>query len=187
MSVARRTLRQMTRHRIEPRTLEAALRDVRQAMTVHDDALEWLLRPGAAMNPPLAAEVWAFDSTLTQVLLVRHPWRGWVPPGGKVEPGETPREAARRELFEETGVLGELHPVPAAVTVRSYHPEWAATLGVTFIEVTDSRTELTPEEGQPADWLSLDEAWQGWFPEDRHRMKRCAQWLGGHSRRGRGS
>lgn len=187
MSVARRTLRQMTRHRIEPRTLEAALRDVRQAMTVHDDALEWLLRPGAAMNPPLAAEVWAFDSTLTQVLLVRHPWRGWVPPGGKVEPGETPREAARRELFEETGVLGELHPVPAAVTVRSYHPEWAATLGVTFIEVTDSRTELTPEEGQPADWLSLDEAWQGWFPEDRHRMKRCAQWLGEHSRRGRGS
>jgi 8-oxo-dGTP diphosphatase len=167
----------MTRRRIEQRTLEAAIHDARQAMAVQDNALEWLLHPDAALNPPLAAEVWVFDSALTHVLLVRHRWRGWVPPGGKVDPGETPREAARRELFEETGVRGGLHPVPAAVTVRSYHPEWAATLGVTFLEVIDRRTKLTPEAGQPAAWLSLDEAWQGWFAEDRLRMRQCADRL----------
>ena len=30
----------------------------------------------------------------------------WVPPGGAVEPHETVQDAARRELFEETGFTG---------------------------------------------------------------------------------
>ena len=45
-----------------------------------------------------------------RVLLVQRkkpPYRGlWGLPGGKVEPGETPRAAAERELFEEVGLEG---------------------------------------------------------------------------------
>jgi 8-oxo-dGTP pyrophosphatase MutT (NUDIX family) len=44
-----------------------------------------------------------------RVLLMR--WRDpvggrmyWEPPGGGLDPGETPMEAARRELYEETGL-----------------------------------------------------------------------------------
>ncbi len=38
----------------------------------------------------------------------------WGMPGGWIEPGETPREAAARELWEETGILvdpQDLNPV----------------------------------------------------------------------------
>jgi 8-oxo-dGTP diphosphatase len=44
-----------------------------------------------------------------RVLLVRHVDTGqWVAPGGAVEPGERPDEAARREMREETGLEVEL-------------------------------------------------------------------------------
>ena len=40
-----------------------------------------------------------------QVLWARHRRRSaWEIPGGHLEPGETPRQAAERELWEETGV-----------------------------------------------------------------------------------
>lgn len=46
------------------------------------------------------------------VLLVkraRSPWRGlWSLPGGRLEAGEGPREAALRELEEETGTTAEV-------------------------------------------------------------------------------
>jgi 8-oxo-dGTP pyrophosphatase MutT (NUDIX family) len=46
-----------------------------------------------------------------RVLLFRHllpaPWsrEGWLTPGGAIDPGETPAQAAARELAEETGHL----------------------------------------------------------------------------------
>lgn len=40
-----------------------------------------------------------------RVMLARHANRGeWVVPGGAIEPGEVPEDAARREMLEETGL-----------------------------------------------------------------------------------
>src|SRR5262249_42904604 len=45
-------------------------------------------------------------------LLIKHRRLGtWLPPGGEIEPGETPFEAAKRELFEETGLDGQFRQI----------------------------------------------------------------------------
>lgn len=167
----------MIRDAFGQRVMEAAATDVRLARMEFDGASQWPTAVGQAPSEPLAAEVWVFDEALARVLLVHHRWRGWVPPGGRVERGETPREGARRELFEETGVEVELLPQPAAATVRSYCPERPATLGLSFVAIVDAATPLATESGQPAAWTSLNDDWAGYFPEDATRIRQHARWL----------
>ncbi|MFB5663833.1 RNA deprotection pyrophosphohydrolase [Alteribacillus sp. HJP-4] len=47
--------------------------------------------------------VWAICLYKDQWLLTKHPRRGYEFPGGKIENGETPEDAAIREIWEETG------------------------------------------------------------------------------------
>ena len=63
-----------------------------------------------------------------EVLLVRFavPAIGrhfWITPGGGIEPGETEREAAAREVAEETGLAGAA--IGPAVWTRSVSIPWA--------------------------------------------------------------
>ncbi|MEZ5877406.1 MAG: NUDIX hydrolase [Tepidamorphaceae bacterium] len=55
-----------------------------------------------------AASVCVFRET--EVLLVKRakPPFLWSLPGGRIEPGETPEQAAIRELMEETGVTADI-------------------------------------------------------------------------------
>ena len=41
-------------------------------------------------------------------LMVKHRHRAWEMPGGRLEPGESPEDCARREFLEETGMTVEL-------------------------------------------------------------------------------
>jgi 8-oxo-dGTP diphosphatase len=147
------------------------------AVFVHDDAPAWLAEHGATFAAPLAVEAWLFDPDLTRVLLVEHRWRGWVPPGGKVEPGELPRAGAEREVLEETGLHVALDPRPAAAAIRSYHPDWPATLGLSYAAVVDPSAPLRGEPGQAVAWTSLDQPWASAFPDDIDRMRAYAGWL----------
>ena len=56
---------------------------------------------------------------VVHVLLIRDPYQNWGLPKGHVEPGETDRGAALREVEEETG-LTALVPGPELVTIDWY-------------------------------------------------------------------
>jgi 8-oxo-dGTP diphosphatase len=159
--------------------LAAAVRDAREAVLEFDDARGWLERARQGPAEPFAAEVWVYDESLQQVLLVRHRWRGWVSPGGRVEGREAPRAAAIRELTEEAGIVADLLPVPAAVFVRSYRSDWAPTLGLAYAATVDVSSKLTWEVHQPAAWMPLKDDWEGAFPEDSARMREFAAHLVG--------
>ncbi len=69
--------------------------------------VQWAIHAVARFSRPLTmgVRIVIFDRD-GRVFLVRHTYvPGWHFPGGAVEPGETVREAARRETREETGLV----------------------------------------------------------------------------------
>jgi 8-oxo-dGTP diphosphatase len=82
-----------------------------------------------------------------EILLIRHKRLGrWLPVGGEIEPGETPLEAARRELREETGLEGQfpsvdgIEGVPPGLIGYEEHPAGAKGLHMNFAFVADVAT-----------------------------------------------
>lgn len=87
-----------------------------------------------------------------EVLLVRNRWSdGWVPPGGKIEPDESPPAAAEREVEEETGVVATVHE-PVTVVEQTF------ACGTSGDEVECSLVVLaaTADDSDVADEPGLD-------------------------------
>ncbi len=81
-------------------------------------------------------------------------WAGyWEFPGGKVEAGETARDALVRELKEELGIVVVI-AYPWIARVFAY-PH--ATVRLSFFRVTEWRGEMHPHEGQQFSWQHATE------------------------------
>jgi 8-oxo-dGTP diphosphatase len=167
----------MIRSLFEQRPLDAAVADAGSATLEFDRARTWLRSALVGAVEPLGAEVWVLDPALEQIVLVRHRWRGLVPPGGKVEPGECPRDGAARELAEETGLRPRLLERPAAVAVRSFGPGLPVTLSLSYAAIGDPQQPLIAEAGQPVTWMRLDLGWDSCFPDDAPRIRQYVKLL----------
>ena len=108
---------------------------------------------------PQAASAWVFDRR-GRILLVQGDYdlRRWGPPGGAVEPGESPLEAVQREFEEETGATFR----PAAL-IGLYHFVYPSGrlgpwLGYCFAG-SAAGTPTVPTTGEIAGlgWFSPDE------------------------------
>lgn len=116
--------------------------------------------PGAGRR---AFSVSVFARRGGEVLLVRHRRLGtWLPVGGEVEPGETPLEAAARELREETGLEGSfpaglgVQGTPPGLIGYEEHPAGSKGLHLNFAFVADvpSREVAPCPEWSEARWVS---------------------------------
>ena len=101
--------------------------------------------------------VWRRVPAGVEVLVVHRPrYDDWSLPKGKREPGETDEECARRELFEETGLTGELGPEVGQV---HYTDHRGRAKQVRYWSVHVETAAFVPnDEVDDVRWLSPDAA-----------------------------
>ena len=97
-----------------------------------------------------------------KVLLVkrgRPPFAGlWSLPGGKVEDGETPRQAACRELKEETGIEAEVEGIIDTVRVAAGGAGDSMTYRLTVFYGRPVGGRLkSASDSAMAEWVNLDD------------------------------
>ena len=111
--------------------------------------------PGPPEKQPVVCAGAVIRDDAGRLLLVqrgRDPGAGrWSLPGGRVEPGETPAEAAAREVAEETGLVVTIGALLAPVPIGDYvvH-DFAATISGGELRAGDDASDVR--------WCSLADA-----------------------------
>ena len=98
----------------------------------------------------------------------------WEFPGGKIEPGETPKQALAREIKEELATaikVGEIID-----TVEYDYPDFHLSMNCFWCEIIEG--DLVLLEAQEARWLTKDELDSvEWLPADFGLINRIQEKL----------
>lgn len=89
---------------------------------------------------------------------------GWEFPGGKVEAGESPEEALKREIFEELETKIQIERL--VQTVEYDYPKFHLTMHCYWCRIESG--SLTLKEHEAAKWLQLSDLDSvDWLPADQ--------------------
>jgi 8-oxo-dGTP pyrophosphatase MutT (NUDIX family) len=98
-----------------------------------------------------------------KILMIRHKRLGiWLPPGGELSPGETPLEAAARELREETGlegrfpVVSDIDGTPPGLIGYEEHVAGSKGIHMNFVFVADVDTDVVQPNDEFEEWRWVD-------------------------------
>lgn len=88
---------------------------------------------------------------------------GWEFPGGKVEPGETPQEALKREIMEELET--EIKVGDLIETIEYDYPTFHLSMDCFWAEIV--KGDLVLREHEAAKWLTKEQLGSvDWLPAD---------------------
>lgn len=97
-------------------------------------------------------------------------WKDWWEfPGGKIEPGEDPKDALRREIMEELAT--EINVGERLITVEYDYPAFHLSMQCFVCSIASGTLSLLEHEASA--WLSAEELYSvRWLPADEEIIAR---------------
>ncbi len=129
-----------------------------------------------AMSTPLQVAVAVISDKQGRILLSKrsasaHQGGLWEFPGGKVDAGEDVYAALTRELKEELNII----PQQARPLIKIHHDYLDQSVLLDVWRVTDFAGRASGQEGQPLEWVRLDQLSEFDFPAANHAIVKAAQ------------